>query len=78
VPEEFEQAFVAGESLGSSIRPVQPTQQHSSHCPPSWENLARSILPSSSALRGLILSEPDCPPKDEAAIKVRMYSKPLF
>ncbi len=42
------------------------------------KNLARSMLPSSSALRGIILSEPDCLPREEVAIKVRMYSKLLY
>jgi len=42
------------------------------------KNLARSRLPSSSALRGLILSEPDCLPEEEVAIKVRIYSRLLY
>jgi hypothetical protein len=42
------------------------------------KNLARSMLPSSSALRGLILSEPDYLPNEEVRIKVRMYSKLLY
>ena len=42
------------------------------------KNLARSSLPSSSALRELILSEPDYLPKEEVAIKVKMYSKLLY
>ncbi len=42
------------------------------------KRLARSMLPSSSALRGLILSEPDYLPKDEVAIKVKMYSRLLY
>jgi len=42
------------------------------------KNLARSMLPSSSALRGLILSEPDHLPEAEVAIKVKVYSKLLY
>jgi hypothetical protein len=42
------------------------------------KNLARSRLPSSSALRGLILSEPDPLPKEEVLIKVRVYSRLLY
>ena len=42
------------------------------------KNLARSSLPSSSALRELILSEPDYLPKEEVALKVKMYSKLLY
>jgi hypothetical protein len=42
------------------------------------KNLARSMLPSSSALRGLILSEPDYLPKEEVAIKLKVYSKLLY
>jgi len=42
------------------------------------KKLARSMLPSSSSLRGLILSEPDCLPKEEVAIKLRVYSKLLY
>ena len=42
------------------------------------KNLARSMLPSSSALRGIILCEPDYLPREEVAIKVRVYSKLLY
>ncbi len=42
------------------------------------KNLARNMLPSSSTLRELILSEPDYLPSDEVMIKVRMYSKLLY
>ena len=42
------------------------------------KNLARDKLPPSSALRGLILSEPDYLPDGEVMIKVRMYSKLLY
>jgi hypothetical protein len=42
------------------------------------KNLARSMLPSSSALRGIIMSEPDCLPREEVEIKVRVYSKLLY
>lgn len=42
------------------------------------KQLARSKLPTSSALRDLILSEPDCLPEAELLIKVRMYSKMLY
>ena len=42
------------------------------------KNLARAVLPSSSALRGLILSEPDFLPSDEVSVRVRMYSKLLY
>jgi hypothetical protein len=42
------------------------------------KSLARSRLPSSSALRGLILSEPDYLPKEEVLIKVRVYSRLLY
>ena len=42
------------------------------------KNLARTTLPSSSALRDLILSEPDHVPEDELLIKLRLYSKLLY
>jgi hypothetical protein len=42
------------------------------------KNLARTKLPSSSALRDLILSEPDYLPPEEVRIKVRMYSRLLY
>jgi hypothetical protein len=42
------------------------------------KNLARAKLPPSSALRDLILSEPDYLPDGEVMIKVRMYSKLLY
>jgi len=42
------------------------------------KKLARSMLPSSSAQRWLILSRPDCLSREEVAIKVRMYSKLLY
>jgi len=42
------------------------------------KNLARIKLPSSSALRDLILSEPDYLPDEEVRIKVRMYSRLLY
>ena len=42
------------------------------------KNLARTTLPSSSALRDLILSEPDRVPEDELLIKLRLYSKLLY
>ncbi len=42
------------------------------------KSLARRVLPSSSALRDLILSEPDYLPNDEVMIKLRMYSKLLY
>jgi hypothetical protein len=42
------------------------------------KKLARTKLPSSSALRDLILSEPDFLPDDEVMIKVRMYSRLLY
>lgn len=41
------------------------------------KDLARSMLPSSSALRHLILSEPDLLPADEAAVKARLFSRLL-
>jgi len=42
------------------------------------KNLARTKLPSSSALRDLILSEPDYLPDEEVRIKVRMYSRLIY
>jgi len=42
------------------------------------KNLARTTLPSSSALRDLILSEPDHVREDELLIKLRLYSKLLY
>jgi hypothetical protein len=41
------------------------------------KNLARRLLLNTSELRNLILSEPDYLSTDEAAIKVRVYSKLL-
>jgi hypothetical protein len=41
------------------------------------KDLARRLLPRGSALRDLILSEPDAVPRDEVIIKVRMYSRLL-
>ena len=42
------------------------------------KKLAGTKLPPSSALRDLILSEPDYLPEDEVMIKVRMYSRLLY
>lgn len=42
------------------------------------KKLARTKLPSSSALKDLILSEPDYLPENEVVVKVRMYSKLLY
>ena len=42
------------------------------------KNLARTMLPSSSALRQLILSEPDYLPADEAMIKAGVYVRLLY
>jgi hypothetical protein len=42
------------------------------------KKLARTLLPSSSALRDFILSEPDYLPDEEVLIKVRMYSRLLY
>jgi hypothetical protein len=42
------------------------------------KNLARTTLPSSSALSDLILSEPDHVPEDELLIKLRLYSRLLY
>ena len=42
------------------------------------KNLARTMLPSSSALRDLILSEPDTIPSEAAVVKVGMYSRLLY
>jgi hypothetical protein len=42
------------------------------------KNLARTRLPSSSALKDLILSEPDYLPAEEVRIKVKMYSRLLY
>jgi hypothetical protein len=42
------------------------------------KNLARTTLPSSSALRDLVLSEPDHVPEDELLIKLRLYSRLLY
>jgi len=42
------------------------------------KKLAGTNLPPSSALRDLILSEPDYLPDGEVMIKVRMYSRLLY
>ncbi len=42
------------------------------------KKLAGTKLPPSSALRDLILSEPDYLPEEEVMIKVRMYSRLLY
>jgi hypothetical protein len=42
------------------------------------KKLARTRLSSSSALRDLILSEPDYLPEEEVLVKVRMYSRLLY
>ncbi len=42
------------------------------------KKLAGTRLPSSSALRDLILSEPDRITSDEAVIKARLYAKLLY
>ncbi|MDV3292661.1 MAG: hypothetical protein LYZ70_00135 [Nitrososphaerales archaeon] len=39
---------------------------------------AGTLLPSSSALRELILSEPDFLPSDEVSVRIRMYSRLLY
>lgn len=36
------------------------------------------MLPSSSSLRDLILSEPDLIPSETAVVKVRIYSRLLY
>jgi len=41
------------------------------------KRLARESLPASSALRQLILFEPDLLPADEAAVKAKMFSRLL-
>jgi len=38
------------------------------------KELARTKLPPSSALRDLILSEPDHVPEDELLVKLKLYS----
>jgi hypothetical protein len=42
------------------------------------KNLARTMLPSSSALRDLILSEPDTISSEAAVVKVGIYSRLLY
>jgi len=42
------------------------------------KSLARTMLPASSALRHLILSEPDFLPAEEAAVKAKIFSKLLY
>lgn len=42
------------------------------------KQLALTKLKTTSALRNLILSEPDYLPKDEARIKVQMFVKMLY
>ena len=42
------------------------------------KNLARAMLPPSSALRDLILSEPDTIPSEAAVVKAGMYSRLLY
>jgi hypothetical protein len=42
------------------------------------KNLARLKLPSSSALKDLILSEPDYLPHEEVRIKVRIFVRLLY
>jgi len=42
------------------------------------KSLARNMLPASSALRHLILSEPDFLPAEEAAIKAKIFSRLLY
>jgi hypothetical protein len=41
------------------------------------KRLARESLPASSALRHLILSEPDLLPADEAPVKAKLFSRLL-
>jgi len=42
------------------------------------KRLAKTKLPASSALRQLILSEPDYVPAGEIVVKVKMYSRLLY
>jgi hypothetical protein len=42
------------------------------------KGLARTMLPASSALRHLILAEPDFLPAEEAAVKAKVFSKLLY
>lgn len=42
------------------------------------KNLARKLLPSSSALRRLVLPEPDLLPADEIHTRIATYSKLLY
>ena len=42
------------------------------------KNLARTLLPSTSVLRDLILSEADSLPAESAAVKAQVYSRLLY
>ncbi|HYA55285.1 MAG TPA: hypothetical protein VED22_00665 [Nitrososphaerales archaeon] len=42
------------------------------------KDIARSLLPPSSGLRHLILSEPDLLPRGEAILKAKTYARLLY
>ncbi len=42
------------------------------------KDLARTMLPASSVLRDLILSDPDYLPRDSAAVKAQTYARLLY
>lgn len=56
---------------------MEPTQVSGPVNIAELKELARDALPVSSALRHLILSEPDLLPAGEAAVKAKMFSRLL-
>jgi len=42
------------------------------------KRMAVSLLPRNSILRSLILSEPDCLPRQEGLVKITVYAKLLY
>ncbi len=62
--------------IDGSFSGDEPMQGHDSIV--ELKRLTKETLPSTSALRGLILSEPDYLPDEEVQIKVRMHSRLLY
>jgi hypothetical protein len=82
-PENLNQVFGCLPVKSDSCHCKRPSMQTSDKAQDAvsmveLKNLARSVLPSSSALRGIILCEHDYLPREEVAIKVKVCSKLLY
>jgi hypothetical protein len=68
------EAIVNASQLSKKLPPDSPVMVEMVEL----KKLARARLPTTSALRDLILSEPDCIPDSEVAIKIKIYSRMLY